>query len=111
MNPLYSSHILTTRLQKILLAMGSGFGALVDPTRDGIFSPSSLVNIYYSYFPNTEYIATFGETTANQALVHMRRKMLGDPEGSKILKYALPCGRPHLNLHLTSHSIFPGSDH
>ncbi|OQV13547.1 putative Ubiquinone biosynthesis protein COQ4-like protein, mitochondrial [Hypsibius exemplaris] len=67
MNSLYAAHIRTTRTQKFLLALGSGVGAFIDPTKD-------------------EYIATFGETTANQALRHMRRKMLADLEGSKILK-------------------------
>ncbi|XP_055343426.1 ubiquinone biosynthesis protein COQ4 homolog, mitochondrial-like [Paramacrobiotus metropolitanus] len=73
--PLFASHIPTSYFQKTLLTFGAGLGSFLRPSND-------------------ELIATFGEVTAYQALVHMRKKMTEHPEGRKILKE-----RPLINSH------------
>lgn len=64
---LYDKHIPLSNLQKMILAVGSGFTAIVDPYRHDL-------------------VADFGETTGNQALSWMHSRMLADEEGRKILE-------------------------
>lgn len=63
---LYDSHIPLTNLQKVLLAVGSSFTAILDPYRH-------------------DMVADFGETTGHQALSWMRSRMLDSEEGRRIL--------------------------
>lgn len=62
-----SSFIQTDLAQKALLTLGSGLVAIFDPHRD-------------------DMISAFGELTGSGALPRIHSKMLGDPEGSLILK-------------------------
>ena len=63
---LYDQHIPLTVLQKILLSVGSGVTAIMDPYRHDL-------------------VADFGETTGHQALRWMHNRMLADDEGRQIL--------------------------
>lgn len=64
---LYPEHIPLTNLQKAILTVGSGMGAIIDPLRDDL-------------------VADFGETTGKRALKFMYDKMSLDNEGYEILK-------------------------
>ncbi|KAK3747964.1 hypothetical protein QZH41_019440 [Actinostola sp. cb2023] len=64
---LYPNHVPTTSLQKALLAVGSAFMGLYDPTRQ-------------------DMIAALGETTGYPALKWMHSKMVNDPVGQEILR-------------------------
>lgn len=63
---LYPGHIPTSPAQKALLALGSGVAALHDPYRH-------------------DMVAVLGETTGHLALIRLRDRMRGDPEGHTIL--------------------------
>ncbi|KAK6305267.1 ubiquinone biosynthesis protein COQ4 homolog, mitochondrial isoform X2 [Coregonus clupeaformis] len=63
---LYPGHIPTNIIQKALLAVGSGVAALQDPYRH-------------------DMVAVLGETTGHLALITLRDRMRGDPEGYTIL--------------------------
>ncbi|XP_077593122.1 ubiquinone biosynthesis protein COQ4 homolog, mitochondrial isoform X1 [Stigmatopora nigra] len=63
---LYSGHIPTSPVQKVLLAVGSGVAALCDPYRH-------------------DMVAVLGESTGHLALVNLRDRMRNDPEGYTIL--------------------------
>ncbi|KAM9517983.1 ubiquinone biosynthesis protein COQ4 homolog, mitochondrial isoform 1-T1 [Salvelinus alpinus] len=63
---LYPGHIPTSPIQKALLAVGSGVAALQDPYRH-------------------DMVAVLGETTGHLALMTLRDRMRGDPEGYTIL--------------------------
>ncbi|XP_061150061.1 ubiquinone biosynthesis protein COQ4 homolog, mitochondrial isoform X2 [Syngnathus typhle] len=63
---LYPGHILTSPIQKALLAVGSGVAALQDPYRH-------------------DMVAVLGETTGHLALLNLRDRMRNDPEGYTIL--------------------------
>ncbi|XP_031551971.1 ubiquinone biosynthesis protein COQ4 homolog, mitochondrial-like isoform X2 [Actinia tenebrosa] len=63
---LYEHHIQTSFIQKAMLAAGSAFMGLYDPTRQ-------------------DMIAALGETTGYPALKWMHSRMLNDPVGSEIL--------------------------
>uniref|UniRef100_A0A6G1S8P0 Ubiquinone biosynthesis protein COQ4 homolog, mitochondrial n=1 Tax=Aceria tosichella TaxID=561515 RepID=A0A6G1S8P0_9ACAR len=65
-NKLYEQHIPLTNLQKLLLSIGSGVTAIVDPYRHDL-------------------VADFGETTGHLALKWMHERMLADEEGRRIL--------------------------
>jgi ubiquinone biosynthesis protein Coq4 len=62
-----SSHIETTRFQKILLAVGSAAVSLFDPMR-------------------ADMIAVMGETAGDSAIKYMLQKMQSDSEGQEILR-------------------------
>lgn len=62
-----ASHIETTRLQKLLLAAGSGVISLLDPMR-------------------ADMIAVMGETAGESAIKYMLNKMQTDEEGREILR-------------------------
>lgn len=64
---LYDEHIPLTSLQKVLLAVGSGVTAIIDPYRHDL-------------------VADFGETTGHNALQWMRSRMMANDEGRLILK-------------------------
>ena len=64
---LYSDHIQLTKLQKILLAAGSGVTAIVDPYRHDL-------------------VADFGETTGYTSLKWIHSQMLSSKEGRQILE-------------------------
>lgn len=64
--PLYSSHIVTSPIQKLVLAFGSSVMSLADPWRH-------------------DMIAVSGETTGTFALQQMLRKMRQSREGNEIL--------------------------
>ncbi|KAL0965454.1 hypothetical protein UPYG_G00281460 [Umbra pygmaea] len=63
---LYPGHIPTNPIQKALLALGSGVAALQNPYRH-------------------DMVAVLGETTGWQALMALRDRMKGDPEGCTVL--------------------------
>lgn len=63
---LYGDHIPLTNLQKLLLAIGSGVTAIIDPYRHDL-------------------VADFGETTGYQALKWMEKGMMSSEEGRQIL--------------------------
>lgn len=63
---LYDQHIPLTSLQKLILSIGSGVGALIDPYRHDL-------------------VADFGETTGHSALKWIRNQMLADDEGKRVL--------------------------
>ncbi|XP_046906967.1 ubiquinone biosynthesis protein COQ4 homolog, mitochondrial isoform X1 [Hypomesus transpacificus] len=63
---LYPGHIPTNPVQKAMLAVGSGVAALRDPYRH-------------------DMVAVLGETTGHLALLRLRDRMRGDPEGCTIL--------------------------
>ena len=63
---LYQQHLPLTNLQKLLLSIGSGVTAIIDPYRHDL-------------------VADFGETTGDLALRWMHGKMLADKEGKRIL--------------------------
>lgn len=64
---LYDQHIPLTNVQKILLAVGSGVAAIVDPYRHDL-------------------VADFGETTGHQALKWIHSRMVADKEGRRVLE-------------------------
>ncbi|KAM9437707.1 ubiquinone biosynthesis protein COQ4 homolog, mitochondrial-like [Salvelinus alpinus] len=63
---LYPGHIPTNVIQKALLAVGPGVAALQDPYRH-------------------DMVAVLGETTGHLALITLRDRIRGDPEGYTIL--------------------------
>lgn len=63
---LYDQHVPLTGLQKILLTIGSGVTAIIDPYRHDL-------------------VADFGETTGHTALRWMHNKMLASDEGRRVL--------------------------
>ncbi|KAM6985080.1 ubiquinone biosynthesis protein COQ4 homolog, mitochondrial [Aplochiton taeniatus] len=63
---LYPGHIPTNPIQKALLAVGSGVAALQNPYRH-------------------DMVAVLGEATGHLALMRLRDRMRGDPEGYSIL--------------------------
>ena len=65
--PIYETHIETSRLQKAILAAGSSLMALSDPWRD-------------------DMVAVSGEVTGHTALVNIHKKMLRSKEGRDILR-------------------------
>ena len=64
--PLYSSHIKTNCLQKVVLSVGSSVVSIIDPWRH-------------------DMVAVFGETTGEFALRDMYKKMRKSSEGRQIL--------------------------
>jgi ubiquinone biosynthesis protein COQ4 len=64
---LYEHHIPLTNLQKVLLSVGSGVTAIIDPHRHDL-------------------VADFGETTGHLALKWMHKQMLANDEGRRVLK-------------------------
>ncbi|KAJ3343376.1 Ubiquinone biosynthesis protein [Gonapodya sp. JEL0774] len=65
--PKYHSHIPSSSIQKLAIALGSAFTALAAPTR-------------------ADMVAALGETTGPVALRQVRDKMLQDPIGRRILR-------------------------
>lgn len=63
---LYEDHIQLSKLQRAILAIGSGITAILDPYRHDL-------------------VADFGETTGHQALKWMYSKMSADAEGARVL--------------------------
>lgn len=63
---LYDHHVPLTNFQKLLLSVGSGVAAIIDPHRHDL-------------------VADFGETTGHQALEWMHQQMLANVEGRRIL--------------------------
>jgi len=66
-NKLYDNHIPLTGLQKLLLAIGSGVGAIVDPYRHDL-------------------VADFGEATGYKSLQWISTRMKSSEEGRMILE-------------------------
>lgn len=64
---LYDQHIPLTDLQKLLLTIGSGVAAIIDPYRHDL-------------------VADFGETTGHSALKWIHKQMLANEEGRRILR-------------------------
>lgn len=64
---LYEQHVPLTNLQKMLLAVGSGVTAIINPYRHDL-------------------VADFGEATGHSALKWMHSKMMADEEGRQVLE-------------------------
>jgi len=103
---LYPSHIPISKLQKAVLAIGSAFGALYDPTRQGkrkkncklstVYELNSNINesnnrillyIYHKYNDcvTLDLVAALTETTSEPFLSHIENTMLRHPMGQRIL--------------------------
>ncbi|ETS84244.1 Ubiquinone biosynthesis protein COQ4 [Pestalotiopsis fici W106-1] len=66
--PSYPGHVPLTKVERFALALGSGIGSLINPYR-------------------ADLIATCGETTATPYFIYrLRRAMLSDPTGRRILR-------------------------
>lgn len=85
MNPqLYSTHIPTSSLQKLLLAGGSAIMALAQPQRGGTRRYSLTLTPPTTAL--TDMVATMGETTAIRPILqHLHDRMAADVSGQRLL--------------------------